>query len=419
MDEVNSIKTLMSRMEKNLKECILPFWCNNMVDEKNGGFFGKVDGNLKPVEGYPKAVVLNTRMLWAFTSAFDIFGDEHYEKLAKRAFEYLRDYFWDNTYDGVYWMVNEKGIPLEIEKRTYGQAFIVYSMAEYYRVFKDENALDMAMRTFKLVNSCAKYENGGYADSVSREWKKDFWLWRWVMNADGAPKLLNSHLHMFEATITLYQATGNQYVGVVLKEFLEFLLDVAVDRDNHHLKAGMDEDGNRTDDEINYGHDAECCYLLTWAADLLGDGSLIKKARNTALDIMDHVYLEGLDPINGGMYSDMDLKTGHINKSKVWWTQAGGITSFFNCYELTKDQKYLKATLDIWDYVEAYVADHEKGEWFALGSNKVFDSEMVKDMEAMKNMVGDEKASKAKCPYHNTRTCLEIMKRGKRVLDKI
>lgn len=49
-----------------------------------------------------------------------------------------------------------------------------------------------------------------------------------------APKLLNSHLHMFEATITLYQATGNQYVGVVLKEFLEFLLDVAVDRDNHH-----------------------------------------------------------------------------------------------------------------------------------------------------------------------------------------
>ncbi len=38
MDEVNSIKTLMSRMEKNLKECILPFWCNNMVDEKMGAF---------------------------------------------------------------------------------------------------------------------------------------------------------------------------------------------------------------------------------------------------------------------------------------------------------------------------------------------------------------------------------------------
>ena len=107
MDEANSIKTLMSRMEKNLRECILPFWCNNMMDEKNGGFFGKVDGDLKPVEGYPKAVVLNTRMLWAFTSAFDTFGDECYEKLAKRAFEYLRDYFWDNTYGGVYWMVNE------------------------------------------------------------------------------------------------------------------------------------------------------------------------------------------------------------------------------------------------------------------------------------------------------------------------
>ena len=41
MDEANSIKTLMSRMEKNLRECILPFWCNNMMDEKKMGAFSE------------------------------------------------------------------------------------------------------------------------------------------------------------------------------------------------------------------------------------------------------------------------------------------------------------------------------------------------------------------------------------------
>ena len=38
------------------------------------------------------------------------------------------------------------------------------------------------------------------------------------------------------------------------------------------------EDGNRIDHEINYGHDAECCYLMTWSARLIGDPALIRRA---------------------------------------------------------------------------------------------------------------------------------------------
>lgn len=409
---------LRNRMENCVRENILPFWCDYMIDEENGGFYGKVNKDHTPDKTYPKAIVLNTRMLWAFTMAYEKFGDEKYKVLAKRAFEYIRDHFWDKEYGGVYWMLNYKGVPTEIEKRTYGQAFIVYSMAEYYNAFKDPEALEMAMTTFKLVQDHVKFDNGGYADSVARDWQFDPWVITWMMNKDGAMKLLNSHLHMFEATMTLYDATGDEYVKKVLREFLEFLLDVAVEKETHHLKAGMDRDGNRIDGEINYGHDAECCYLMTWSARLIGDPELIKKADAAALDIMDHVLAEGIDPINGGLYSDIDIRTGHLVKNKIWWTQCEGITSFFNCYQITGDEKYLDAAISIWDYTEKNVVD-PTGEWYAKGFNAVMDDEWKKQDQAFNAFMGNEKASKAKCPYHNSRTCFEIMKRVDEELAKL
>ena len=407
---------LQTRMQKNVTENILPFWLTHMVDDENGGFWGMVDDDLNPVKNAPKAVVLNCRMLWTYSEAYRVLGDEQCARMAQRAFNYVSEHFWDKDLGGVYWMINYKGVPLELEKRTYGQAFIIYSMAEYYMAFKDPKALDLAMETFRLVNQHVKYENGGYADSVQRDWNKDFWVWRWVMNALGAPKLLNSHLHLFEATITLYEATQSPEVGNVLKEFLLFLLNVAFDTNLHHLKAGMDEEGNRIDNEISFGHDSECSYLLVQAAQLLGEPELLKRAQGTALDIMDHVYAEGLDPVYGGMYNEKDAVSGHVDKAKIWWVQAEGITAFMNCFQITGDEKYLDAAISIWNYTDKYVVDHEKGEWLAVGIEPGRSEETIASgLNCIRMCAG--KASKPKCPYHNSRTCFEIMRRADECLQ--
>ena len=418
MTKREKILSLKSRMEKNIKENILPFWTNYTVDNEKGGFYGRVFGDNSPDGEYAKAVVLNTRILWTFTMAYEVFGDEIYAKLAHRAFDYIGEHFWDKEFGGVYWMLNSAGVPLEVEKRTYGQAFIVYSMAEYYNAFKNEKALDMAMKTFKLIQDHVAFDNGGYLDSVGRDWQYDPGLLLWRMNSEGAPKLLNSHLHMFEATMTLYDATRDEYVRKVLKEFLEFLLDVCMEPKSHHLKAGMDRDGNRIDHEINYGHDAECCYLMTWSARLVGDEELRIRADAAALDIMDHVLDEAIDPVNGGIFCEINADTGVQNRSKVWWVQAEGITSFFNCYQITGDEKYLDAALNIWDYTEENVVD-PTGEWYSAGKNKIMDYAW-RISEAARGGVGaKEKANKSKCPYHNSRTCFEIMKRADAELAKI
>jgi len=409
---------LRERMEKNLLENILPFWVDNMVDEERGGFFGKVNKDHTPDKEYPKAIVLNTRLLWTFTMAYEIYGDEKYAALAHRAYNYIRDYFWDKEYAGAFWMLTSDGIPSEVEKRIYGQAFMVYALAEYYNAFKNEEALEMAEKAFKLIQDHAKFDNGGYADSLARDWKFDSWLLKWQMNQEGAIKLLNSHLHMLEATMTLFEVTGKRYVKDVLREFLEFLLDVCIEKESHHLKAGMDRDGNRVDHEISYAHDAECCYLMTWSARLIGDDALTTRADAAALDIMEHVYREAIDPVNGGLYYKKNTATGALNKTKFWWAQAEGITSFFNCFQITGDEKYLDASINIWDYTEKNVVD-PTGEWHSIGKNEIMDDEWRSRENALAASMGDEKASKGKCPYHNARTCFEIMKRVDEELAKM
>lgn len=147
MENHEKIQDLRDRMEKNLRQCILPFWRDYMPDDIHGGFYGRVDGNRIPDLSSPKSVVLNCRMLWTYSRAYSFYGNERDRELACRAYDYICKYFWDEVYEGVYWMVTCKGEPSEPEKRTYGQAFLIYSMSEYYRVFREPRARELAMKT--------------------------------------------------------------------------------------------------------------------------------------------------------------------------------------------------------------------------------------------------------------------------------
>lgn len=71
-EERRIIVDLRTRMEHNLKTCILPFWTRYMTDQVHGGFYGRVDGSLQPDLSSPKSMVLNGRMLWTYSRAWDM-----------------------------------------------------------------------------------------------------------------------------------------------------------------------------------------------------------------------------------------------------------------------------------------------------------------------------------------------------------
>ena len=53
---------------------------------------------------------------------------------------------------GVFWSVTYDGKPADTTKHTYCQAFAVYGLAAYYRLTGEAEALEKAMKLFRVID---------------------------------------------------------------------------------------------------------------------------------------------------------------------------------------------------------------------------------------------------------------------------
>ena len=102
----------MKGFKEELTAHILPFWINFMVDDENGGFYGRMDGHDRLLKDASKGAVLNARLLWTFSAAYRLLKTPVYLEMAKRAYNYICKYFIDPVYGGVYWELDCKGNPI-------------------------------------------------------------------------------------------------------------------------------------------------------------------------------------------------------------------------------------------------------------------------------------------------------------------
>jgi len=393
-----TLSELRAAAERELREDILPYWAGRVVDRAQGGFFGAVSSAGRPDPNAGKGGVLNARILWTFSAAFRNRPDPLYREMEDRAFGYLLERFWDAQHSGLFWEVDHLGRMLDGRKQTYGQAFGIYGLAEYFRATGVREALDRAMRLFEDIESHAfDPVAGGYWEARGRDWQPidDIRLSDVDLNA---PFSMNNHLHLLEAYTTLAQVVADPRVTVRLRALLELMLDRILDPRTAHQILFFDERWQPMSQVISDGHDVETSWLMCEAAGVLGDPELASRAQAMAVRMVDAVLDGGYDAERGGLYLDR-LPDGHVNTNKDWWPQAEAVVGFLNAYQLSGRAEHLAAALKTWGFIEARVIDHEAGEWHTRVSR-----EGVPE-------AGLTKVDFWKCPYHNTRAMLEIMER--------
>jgi len=146
---------LRQRVETELRTNILPFWLEHAIDEQYGGFRGQIANDLTVDPLAHKGLILNARILWTFSKALSVYGEEVYRQTARRAYDYLTEHFWDTEFDGFFWLLDYLGRPVESKKRIYGQAFTVYALTEYHRASDDQEALRRAIRLYEAIESAS------------------------------------------------------------------------------------------------------------------------------------------------------------------------------------------------------------------------------------------------------------------------
>ena len=420
------VKTLKAEVKDVLENNILNFWLDKMVDEENGGFYGQMTGEGEIVKTADKGGILNARILWSFSAAYRVLHKQEYLEAATRAKDYIIDHFIDKEYGGTYWSLDYKGQPKDTKKQFYAIGFTIYGLSEYARATGDREALDYAMELYECIEEHSlDREYNGYIEACTREWGEIADMRLSELDAN-YPKSQNTHLHIIEPYTNLFRcikelkaAESCDYVPAIgsvlpigvtvpddfvvrlessLRNLITIFTDKILNPETHHLDLFFDMDWTREAGRLeSYGHDIECSWLMHEAALVLGDETVLRKVE-AVVQMVAKASEKGLNE-DGSMVHEANLDTGYVDTDRHWWVQAENVVGWINIWQYFGDESALQKALRGWQYIKDNLIDREGGEWW-----------WSRDPERNINRK-DDKAGFWKCPYHNSRMCLELMER--------
>ena len=384
---------LRDEMKANLNTCILPFW-ESMIDREHGGFYGLVDFDLALNKQASKGCILNSRILWFFSNVYLTTKDESVLPYADHAYQFFKDYCYDKENGGIFWSMTYDGKPDDSIKHTYNQAFAIYALSSYYDATKKEEALKYAFDIFHVIEDKCRLGDG-YGESYTCDFVPNV-NDKLSENNIIADKTMNTLLHICEAYTELYRVSRDSAVKERLMWTVNEFYDSVYNPELHRLEVFFDKDMNTLIDLHSYGHDIEATWLIYRALEVLDETELTKKLTPMLLDLADQIYKKGYKnhSVMAECENGVDLTT------RIWWVQCESIIGFYNAYQLSKEERYKTAAEDIWNYTKEYIIDKRpNSEWFY-------------DVDENNQPVSKKPILEAwKCPYHNGRACLEMMKR--------
>jgi mannobiose 2-epimerase len=393
-----------AQVAEHLFDFYLPFWCGPALDRENGGWMAWLSNDLKPDRTQPKGLIVNARILWAFSAAHRVRPQPIYAAMAERAFDFVMNKFWDAEHGGAFWRLSDAGKVLDDSKKIYGQAFYIYALAEFHRAFGSHAALDRTKELFELIERHAHDAKfGGYVEVCRRDWSEGGPDARLSDKDMNEKKSMNNHLHVLEAYTNLHRVWPDARVAARLRELIDIFLARILDARTKHLHHFFDEQWNVRSDTYTFGHDIEASWLLCEAAEELHDAKLLQRIQPVAVQMADVVFNEALGADGALGYEGKDGKI--VDPGRECWPQAEALVGFLNAFDISRDEKFLAAALRVWNFIQQNLVDRVHGEWFwRINPDGQPDQKLPK-------------VSEWKGPYHASRACLETLRRLQIISD--
>lgn len=380
---------------RHLENDLIPFW-NKMRDDKNGGFFGYADSSGKPDPSSAKGVILNNRILWFYSSAYLLLKKRELAEMADHAYNFFVDFCFDRSYGGVFWSVNADGSVCDDTKHTYNQAFAVYALSAYYMASGQRAALDLAYELYRTIEEKCKDE-GGYLEAFNRDFTPTS---NEKLSENGvlASRTMNTLLHVMEAYSALYKADHSQKVGDSVRSILLLFKNKIYDPEKRIFNVFFDLNYNSLIDLESFGHNIEASWLIDRACEEIGDSAYKTEMLPMINGLADSALKNAFDDKQNGLNNERE--NDRVDRKKVWWVQAEAVIGFFNAFtENPNRSDYVQACEKILGFIQSSVIDPNSGEW-------------------IENIAADGNTDRSqalvhpwKCPYHNGRMCIEMIKR--------
>ncbi len=173
----------------------LPFWGSVGVDEINGGFHERLTLQGIPIVDIPRRLMVQARQTYVFAHAYELGWYPQGAEMAARGTEHIiAKYYKADGQPGWVHSVDAQGHVTNASRDAYAHAFVLFALGWAYRVTNDKKILTIIDETLAFLDITLAHKTyGGFQNEAGETSENRF---------------QNPHMHMFEAFLSLYEATG-------------------------------------------------------------------------------------------------------------------------------------------------------------------------------------------------------------------
>ncbi|MCC8915179.1 AGE family epimerase/isomerase [Xanthomonas euvesicatoria] len=369
----------------------MAFYHPRAIDPAVGFFqYFRDDGSI--YDAGHRHLVSSTRFVFNYAMAYREFGDAAYLQAVRHGLDYLRNVHRNPQTGGYAWTLRD-GVVEDDMNHCYGVAFVLLAYACGLKAGVDEARAWMD-ETWQLLE---KYF-----------WDAEFGLYRDEADAQfnfTSYRGQNANMHMCEAMIAAYEASGEQrYLdrALVLAENMTRRQASKADGlvwEHYDLQWNIDWDYNRDNPKHLFrpwgfqpGHQTEWAKLLM----LLDRYAPADWLLPTAQHLFDVAVERSWDTQRGGLYYGFDPDGNVCDDDKYFWVQAESLAAAALLAQRSGDDRYWQWYDKLWAYSWAHMIDHQYGAWYRI-------------LDADNRKYSDEKSPAGKTDYHTMGACYEVL----------
>ncbi|WP_271301156.1 AGE family epimerase/isomerase [Sphingomonas sp. CV7422] len=249
------------RIRKWLTDVCLPLWASIGVDGEQGGFVERLTLAGLPDLTAPKRVRVQARQIYVFSHAKLLGLMPDGDVVARTGYDFVVAHgFPDGIKHGVVHALARDGAVLDPKRDTYDHAFLLFALSWYYRATGERDVLTKIIQLGDTISATLRHPN-----------RNGF-----VVDSNNLTEFhQNPHMHLFEAVLAAYDATGQSVFLDRAREIFDIFLTGMFDHTAGVLRefydTGWRPAAGAAGDYVEPGHHCEWIWLLRWYADRMGE----------------------------------------------------------------------------------------------------------------------------------------------------
>jgi N-acylglucosamine 2-epimerase/mannose-6-phosphate isomerase len=324
-------------------EDALPFWGEQGVDRRVGGYVESLDFDLNPTATFRRTRVV-CRQIYVFAHAHKL-GWTQGAALSDHGFAFLRDKAWLGDDRGWTRTMDAEGRPLDTTPDLYDHAFALFALGWRHLALGCKESLALAHRTMDFIDKRLRPSSG---EGFLHELPPTGW------------RLQNPHMHLLEAALVLCESSDEPRWRSLADELASLFARRFFD--GRTLAEYFTDDWSRAPGEegrlVEPGHQFEWSWILANHHRLNGADVVDQACR-----LFDFAERHGVDPQTRAVYDVVRDDGTPLKRSSRTWPNTERIKGAVAMHALRGDDPRAVIADSGRVLLDRYLAQKPPGVW--------------------------------------------------------